>query len=303
MASPPQLKPAYPRSLEGWVREKSDFFGRIRVAVRPWHRPRDQDVRLVDTEDGPAITDRSIPDGTGTNCGSLVRLEQLLPRFLALLRPSPVRVQHFVQQFGCLQLTADGLPSDPVRAADAEPIAFYGNYARLAACTLRLAEGFRSRQGTVVPVWPEDIDAIREVWAWYDQADHQAYKGRRRSAGSWYPSFGFASHSTAVMALITEVINWWIGSAGVRPYLHHDRDAGWQRLDLTDRPWGAIGLALAAAVTQLAEGLKCEVCGRSIPRKRWHHDRPLYCPARRCQQAKWRMEKQRQRAQTISPKT
>lgn len=286
----------YPRNLEHWVSDRTDRFERLRVPVNPWHRPRLRDVRLEDTDHGPAITDQWVPDGTGTNCGPPVRVQQLLPRFLALTRPSPVRVLRFVQQFGCLEFTIDGIPSR-ILPAEAEPIAFYGNYARLAACTLRLAEAFRHRQGKLVPVWPEDIEAIRQVWDWYDQADLQARRDRRPSAGSWYPAFGFASHSTAVMALISQVINWWISSAGVRPYLHHDRDAEWQQLlALDDRPWGAIGLTLAAAVTQFAE-LRCEGCGRSIRRKHWHQGKPLYCPTQRCQQIKWRAEKRRQRTQ------
>jgi hypothetical protein len=297
-----------PRPLQLWVRERRAAFRQLGIVeVEPWHRPRAQDVRLVETAAGSMITDEWIPDDSTSNIDPRpVRTAWALASFLTLIDAGPLKVQDFVRRFGCLGLTPEGIPVEAIEfgrvSGGPEPVSCYSRYARLAAAALRLAAGFERRTGAAVPLWEEDIDTIRECWRWYDKASSEAEqrigRGQKAVQAPWLP-FDFvmppAGIATSVMQTVADTVNWWTRTADSRPYLHFGRE-GWKQRYLTGGLWGALGFQLAAVVTRTIEGVRCTNCGRLLRRERWHRGTPIYCTAKACRRIAWQVQKQRQRA-------
>lgn len=301
-----------PKPLPEWVQAHRAELAQVRVDVRPWHRPREKDVRLVSNEAGLTVTDEWIPDNTGTNIDPRpVRTERALSSFLTLVNAGPSRILNFVKRFGCLGLTVEGIPIGAIEVGmqGLEPVKCYRTYSRVAAATLRLHKAYQVRAlgDSSVPIWDEDIKALRKCWRWYESACSKAeeaarVKGHPRPVlARRAPLFPFDFITPPryvyrnVLETVGRTVNWWIETAEVRPYLHHGRK-GWEQVYLTGDLWGAIGLQLMAAITRATEGLRCENCGALLRRKHWRRGIPLYCDDEACRQASWRKQKQRQRA-------
>jgi hypothetical protein len=296
-----------PHNLRLWVQAHRAEFARVQAEFEPWYRPRECDVRLVETPEGMAVTDEWIPDDSDSNIDPRpVPMDRALASFLTMLDATPGRVLAFVRRFGCLGLTPEGVPFEAIEngriTGSHEPVACYARYAHLAAAVLRLAAGLERRSGGKVPLWEEDIESIRECWRWYEKASLDAEqrigRGSRAVRPRWFP-FDFVlpagRNSNAVMETVADTVNWWTRSADVRPYLYLDRD-GWKHRHLSGGLWGAIGMQLAAAVTNTIEGLRCENCGRLVRRKRRHQGTSIYCARNACMRVAWQKQKQRQRA-------
>lgn len=310
-----------PQPLRRWVQRRRTAFRQLGIVqVEPWDRSRVQDIRLVETAAGMMVTDEWSPGTSGPYVAPHpVHPERALSSFLTLTDAGPYRVRDFVQRFGLLRLTPEGVPVEALEFGQAsdwlEPVAGYQIYARLAAATLRLAAGFQVRNGPLVPLWEEDIGMIRACWRWYDEAcakavqrieqkpcsvrdlDRGTFPGSGAVRGPTFP-FDFVMrpgcNANAVMMTVASTVNWWTETADVRPYLNHGPD-GWEQQYLTGGLWGAIGLQLAAAITGTIEGVRCTNCGRLVRRKRWHRDTPLYCSGKACKRVAWQKQKQHQR--------
>ncbi|MEJ7810405.1 MAG: hypothetical protein WKG32_08330 [Gemmatimonadaceae bacterium] len=317
--------------LAEWVRSRRLHF---EIEVRgTWRVP--PVVALQERADGPALAEywSSRPEGL-----QVVATRGMFPRFLGLINVPPLRVLAFARRYGTLHVTRYGLPgavpwkAEPLFAR--APVRWFNYYARLAATALRLAEELRKSRGKqTVGIAADDAITIRAHATWWaarvKAADRRlpdmqiriprSRKEHERDAADWPNRFaGFSAplpetpgkqtewHVESVADAVADVADWWLATGFVRPSLEFDEGVpAWRDTVEARDLWGAIGLALRAAIVQEPRTAVCEHCGERIPRPPGARapaiSRRHWCPDRdECRRAKGRTHKRDWRGRAIT---